>query len=87
MNSQLRKSGLITKGLYVLIKNVFKENESEIVKLDWIKIGMVKPVRHLGNIFDCTFNEQTDCKIKKGQSLGSLNKLISIIMYLFIKVT
>ena len=41
------------------------EKESEIAKLDGIKIEMVKSVRHLGNYFDCTFNEQTDCKIKK----------------------
>ena len=38
---------------------------------------MLKSVRHLGNYFDSTFNEQTDCKIKKGQFIGLVNKFIS----------
>ena len=39
--------------------------EIEIAKLGGIKIEMVKSVRHLGNYIDCTFNEQTDCKIEE----------------------
>ena len=48
------------------IKYGFKKKGSEIAELGEIKNEMVKSVRHLGNYFDCTFNEQTDCKIKKG---------------------
>ena len=38
---------------------------------------MVTPVCHLGDYFDCTFNEQTDCEIKKGQFRGTVSKLIT----------
>ena len=37
---------------YVCIKYGFKEKESEITKIGWIKIEMVKSVRHLGNYVD-----------------------------------
>ena len=62
MNLQLRiKSYLITKSIYVsstiLRKRKVKEKESEIAKLCGLKIEMV--VRHLGNYFVCTLNEQT----------------------------
>ena len=60
----------------VCIKSSFKEKESVIAKLGGIKFQMVKSVSLLGNYFDCTFNEQTDCKIKKSQIISSVNKLI-----------
>ena len=53
----------------VCIKYDFKEKESEIAKLGGIKIEMAKSVRHLGNYFDGTIKEQTNCKIKKDQCI------------------
>ena len=67
----------------VFIKYGLKEKESEIGKLGGMKIEMVKSVLHLGNYFNCTFDEQTYCKIKKGQFIGSVNKLISNFQLLF----
>ena len=61
------------KILFNCKKYGFKEKESEIANLGGIQTEMVKSVRYLGNYFDCTFNEQTDCKIKKGQFIGSVN--------------
>ena len=43
---------------------------------------MVKSVRHLGKYFDCTFKEQADCKIRKTQFIGLVNKLISNFQHL-----
>ena len=48
----------------------FKEKKSELIILGWIKIEMVKSVRHLGS------------KIKKCQFICSVNKLISNFQHL-----
>ena len=66
----------------VCIKYGFKEKESEIAKLGGIKIEMIKSFHHLRNYFDCTINEQTDSKIKKGQFIGSVYKLTSNFQHL-----
>ena len=45
-------------------KKRYRKVKKHIAKLGGIKIEMVQSVHHLGNYFDCTFNEQT-VKLRK----------------------